>query len=225
MTGRVDKIESELNKAVAELGGTKADVAEVAAKIAELQATVDALVTLKDKCLSAAEEVKEKLENTIKESKDEIERSIIALKDEVEKIKSELEDAMERLDNKADAAEVEENIAKLNEAIAALDSVKDAYAVADEELKSEIETIIKDSDKTILEAMEGLERRIKDLEKDNHMVETLAIVILGASTMLALGSVYFIFGNRFFPVDPRRSYQHVYIKDGVSKIRHTKSVK
>ena len=73
--------------------------------------------------------------------------------------------------------------------------------------------------------MTALEGRVADLEGDDHMVETMAIALIGASTLLSFGAVYFIFGNRFFPVDPRRSYQHVYIKDGTSKIRHTKSVK
>jgi prefoldin subunit 5 len=74
-------------------------------------------------------------------------------------------------------------------------------------------------------AIEDLEERIAALEQDNHMVETMAVLLLTAGTILSFGAVYFIFGNRFFPVDTRRSYQHVYIKDGVSKIKHTKSSK
>ena len=89
-----------------------------------------------------------------------------------------------------------------------------------EESVNELSATIEDHE----ERISSLEKRLNALEQDvNKELTTLATALLGAGTVLTLGAVYFIFGNRFFPVDTRRSYQHVYIKDGVSKVRHTKS--
>ena len=120
--------------------------------------------------------------------------------------KAQKEDLKEILDQ---AKKLEDTLVKAGLAIKAL-----------EESVNELSATIEDHE----ERISDLEDRLAALEQDvNKEITTLATALLGAGTVLTLGAVYFIFGNRFFPVDTRRSYQHVYIKDGVSKVRHTKS--
>jgi ABC-type transporter Mla subunit MlaD len=125
------------------------------------------------------------------------------LKEETEKLAEDLKEILDQ------AKQLEDTLVKAGLAIKAL-----------EESVKELSATIENHEVRI----KNLEDRLAALEQDvNKEITTLATALLGAGTILSLGAVYFIFGNRFFPVDTRRSYQHVYIKDGVSKVRHTKS--
>jgi outer membrane murein-binding lipoprotein Lpp len=119
---------------------------------------------------------------------------------------------------------IDAEIAKFNEELKKYEEALSVLIVGgDEKLQGQINDL-KDQINNLQEQIDTLEGRVDKLEQDvNKEITTLATALLGAGTILSLGAVYFIFGNRFFPVDTRRSYQHVYIKDGVSKVRHTKS--
>ena len=194
---------ANLTSKVAKIESTYATDAELAAAISELQTTLD----------SADVKIREALDE---------------LTGRVDGIESKLNQAIQ---DKADASDVKVLQAGLttltgtvNDLVTNLEKLDESYTT-DKEL-AELKSTLEQADATLAASVKDLKDRVDNLENNqNSTIQKLATALLAAGTVLSFGAVYFIFGNRFFPVDPRRSYQHVYIKDGVSKIRHTKSVK
>jgi chromosome segregation ATPase len=180
-----------------------AEITTILEKITENAEKLETLIADLNAKMAELEELKKSLE----EAEAKIMEAIEAIEAHIAILYARLGEQL--VDENGNPQTVTAAIKELEDAIDALESVSMAR---DDELKSEIEQLRAD-----LKALEDSAN-----EKDDT-IEQLAVALLGAGTALSFGAVYFIFGNRFFPVDTRRSYQHVYIKDGVSKVRHTKS--
>ena len=227
---KVDEIKAEL---MAEI--EKQAEAILNEKVLELQTeltkTVEKMLIIVQQYVDdVAVEIKAQVEAKVQEAVDAVKALIDAALAKLEDAKNELEEKLEA-EKLAILAIIQQQVDEIKDKAKELENILVEYAIQLEVIKGAIEelgsaiAVLDGRLDEIEETIKDLEDRIAALENDNHMVETMAVLLLTAGTILSFGAVYFIFGNRFFPVDTRRSYQHVYIKDGTSKIKHTKSSK
>ena len=136
---QINTLAQNLNSAKAELQtkiDTKADAAAVNAALTDLQSAIDALNAVKDDYVTADDALKADLEEKINAAKS---AAVSAAEELVSSAKAELQT---KIDTKANAADVNTAIAKLQNAIAALEKAKDNYIAADTVLKAELEASI-----------------------------------------------------------------------------------
>ena len=229
MTGRVDGIESKLNQAIqnkADASVVAKNTEDLANLTTEVKGLIENLENLDESYATDAELAT--LKSALEDADIKIREALDDLTGRVDGIESKLNQAIQ---DKADASDVKVLQAGLttltgtvNDLVTNLEKLDESYTT-DKEL-AELKSTLEQADATLAASVKDLKDRVDNLENNqNSTIQKLATALLAAGTVLSFGAVYFIFGNRFFPVDPRRSYQHVYIKDGKSKIRHTKSVK
>ena len=158
----VSNAKAELQTAIDQ----KADAATVNQNIANLQAAIDALEAVKDNYTAADATLKANLEKAITDAKSE---AITSAQTLVSNAKAELQTA---IDQKADAATVNQNIANLQAAIDALEAVTDNYAAADEEIKAEL-TAAKTTLTSVQTRLDTAEATIAELQTAVESLKSL----------------------------------------------------
>ena len=128
---------------------TKADAGEVSNTVAKLK---EALTVLQDVLTKADADNKATLEEKINAANEALSEAIRALEQNLNEAKAELQAA---IDNKADEATVNAAIAKLQNAITALENAKDNYITADAALKAELEAAIAKAKQEAIDAAKG----------------------------------------------------------------------
>ncbi len=171
----IDNLTLALNEAKSELQAaidTKVDSTEYEVKIKELNDAIKALENVKDNYVSADEELKQTLEDEITEAKNTLQTVIDNLTLALNEAKSELQAA---IDTKVDSTEYEVKIKELNDAIKALENVKDNYVSADEELKQTLEDEITEAKNTLQTAINQLTQDLEKIKDElNKAIDTKA---------------------------------------------------
>ena len=150
-TALVNNAKTELQAAI----DTKADAATVNDAIANLQSAIDALESVKNNYIIADTALKIELEALITRTQRE---TIDAATTLVNNAKAEFQAA---IDAKADAATVNDALAALRDAVAALEAAKDNYVAADAALKAELEAAIAAAETAAVDAATTLVNNAK----------------------------------------------------------------